>query len=772
MDLPLKNLALFLGNVGPIVPGNISPVIADFTSSEFSPHTGQSVTLTVAASDADGDPLSYAYAFIAGSGTITGSGATVTATADNVGANTVRVTVSDGNGGTATRTLDLTGMNASPAISDFSATEGNPYLGQSVTLTVTASDADFDPLSYAYAFTAGSGTITGSGASVTVTVNDLGTNTIRVTVTDGHGGSASQTLNLTGTNRDPVISSFTASELNPHPGNDVTLTVAASDADGDTLNYAYEFTAGSGTITGSGASVTAVVDNVGLNTVRVTVTDGKGGSAVQTLNLTGTNNSPVISDFTSSEFNPHPGQSVTLTVTASDLDGDTLAYAYDFTVGSGTIIGSGPSVDATVSNTGANTIRVTVTDGHGGSATQTLDLTGTNQAPTISSFTAAAGTIFNTGADTKTVTVSATDPDSDTLTYSYSVISGLGSASGTTTTGTYTSGTASGMSAARVTVSDPYGGQATSDVQIKVCGWRQLASVSPPTAREGHSAIFDGSGHMIIFGGQDSTGVINDVWQYTIATQTWTQLNSISPPLARKWHRAIYDGGGNMIVFGGGNLSLTGYNDVWQYAIAGQTWTELASPSPPAARISHSAIYNGSGGMIIFGGIQYGCCVRYDVWRYDIVGQTWTQLTSTYDPVRTLAAHSAIFDGAGNMVVFGGAGEDLATRYNNVWQYNIAGQAWTQLASVSAPLPRDSHGAFPDGSGGMIVFGGSDGVQWFNDVWRYDIAGQTWTQYTSVNGPSARQDFGLIYDGSGNMILFGGRSSTGNRNDVWIYVLP
>ena len=102
LNSPLQKIVPLFRN-GNQAPANNSPVIADFTANVTNPHPGQSVTLLVTASDADGDPLSYAYSFTAGSGTITGGGATVTAVVNNVGANTVRVTVSDGKGGVATK---------------------------------------------------------------------------------------------------------------------------------------------------------------------------------------------------------------------------------------------------------------------------------------------------------------------------------------------------------------------------------------------------------------------------------------------------------------------------------------------------------------------------------------------------------------------------------------------------------------------------------------------------------------------------------------------
>lgn len=202
------------------------------------------------------------------------------------------------------------------------------------------------------------------------------------------------------------------------------------------------------------------------------------------LNKRSGNADPVIEEFTSSIINPHPGQIVTLTVVANDPDGDLLGYAYEYTAGSGTILNSGSSSTAMANNTGSNTITVTVDDGHGGQTTKTLDLTGVNVSPIISSFNASTNTIFNNGTDTKTLAVIASDADGDDITYSYSVITGVGTVSGNSTSGTFTSGKSGGMSTVRVTVSDPYGGTATPDLQIKACG---------PNSSSASSEVISGS---------------------------------------------------------------------------------------------------------------------------------------------------------------------------------------------------------------------------------------------------------------------------------------
>lgn len=87
------------------------------------------------------------------------------------------------------------------------------------------------------------------------------------------------------TNTNPVIASVTVNPSSVQPGGVATVSVVASDADGDALTYSYIPTGGA--ISGSGASATWTAPTVGgAYSVAVTVSDGKGGIATGTGALT------------------------------------------------------------------------------------------------------------------------------------------------------------------------------------------------------------------------------------------------------------------------------------------------------------------------------------------------------------------------------------------------------------------------------------------------------------------------------------------------------
>ena len=79
-------------------------------------------------------------------------------------------------------------------------------------------------------------------------------------------------------NQPPTITSLVAVPTSLALGDGATVTCVAADPDGDTLNYAWEYTGG--TLQGTGSTVTWIAPSVvNTYTVKVSVTDGKGGVA-------------------------------------------------------------------------------------------------------------------------------------------------------------------------------------------------------------------------------------------------------------------------------------------------------------------------------------------------------------------------------------------------------------------------------------------------------------------------------------------------------------
>ncbi|PKP32712.1 MAG: hypothetical protein CVT99_03325 [Bacteroidetes bacterium HGW-Bacteroidetes-16] len=176
--------------------------------------------------------------------------------------------------------------NQNPEVSSVQVNPSSVTVNGMASISVSANDANGDELSYDY-FVSG-GSISGSGSSVSWNAPaNGGVFTVEVTVSDGKGeatGSGQLTV-LAPVNNNPVISSIQLSPTTANPGQVVSISVSANDADGDQLTYQYQVTGGA--VSGSGPSVSwTAPSQAGSYSVTVTVMDGEGGQAVSNGSIT------------------------------------------------------------------------------------------------------------------------------------------------------------------------------------------------------------------------------------------------------------------------------------------------------------------------------------------------------------------------------------------------------------------------------------------------------------------------------------------------------
>jgi len=346
-----------------------------------------------------------------------------------------------------------------------------------------------------------------------------------------------------------------------------------------------------------------------------------------------------------------------------------------------------------------------------------------------------------------------------------------------------------------------------------------------PSARKGHSAIYDPlRDRVIVFGGHDGT-YLNDVWVLSLAgTPTWAEIAPVGiPPAARSDHSAVYDPVDDRILIFGGAANP---NDVWELALGGvPTWKQLVpTGNPPPARAGHSAIFDPvRRRMLIYGGNW----TRNDLWALDLAGDPfWTQIvppgtqpygrgehTALYDPVRdrmiicggaqgsgygymvgdcralplvegaswelvgglALFEHAGFYDPQRDAIVVYGGNSDYGHRCNT-WRLPLDEPSPWELVSPAQPWSPSlsGHTAIHDPVGDrMVVFGGRPlgcGEPCASrGTWVYPLSGQPEWSYVDIFGPGERHDHTAVYDSRRQrMLVFGGDEVYFDRlNDTW-----
>ena len=296
---------------------------------------------------------------------------------DQTGNFDVTINVSNACGGSAGQTFTITVSNANqpPVITSTPVTAGQ--VGTAYNYDVNATDADGDTLNYNLAVAPAGMTIDAATGLIQWTPAAKGSYPVQVEVSDGRGGVDSQAFTVTVPNRPPQI--ITTPVTSAVAGSAYSYAVQAVDADGDTLTFSLPVAPTGMTIDPAAGVIDWLPAASGSFDVTVQVDDGDGGSDSQTftINVTAANQAPVITS--SPVLTAIINVAYIYTVTATDADGDSLAYSL-------TAAPAGMSIDPvsgliswTPAALGDVTVSVVVSDGNGGSASQTFTVTVVDQ---------------------------------------------------------------------------------------------------------------------------------------------------------------------------------------------------------------------------------------------------------------------------------------------------------------------------------------------------------------------------------------------------------
>ncbi|MFP4089544.1 MAG: tandem-95 repeat protein, partial [Cyclobacteriaceae bacterium] len=404
----------------------------------------EEVTLDASASsDPDGEITSYDWNW-GESGSATGVDPIVNLP---VGTTTITLTVTDDEGATATDQVVITINEPSdPTFTLSPATvEANEDFSGTIEVTINPDDTSAD-VSYSFnpaldAVTVAS--LSFDAATKTITIGSLananGTADIVITATDDVSSkTATQTLSLTisPVNDAPTATNVTASTAENAP---VTLTLPATDPDGDALTFSIVDQPGNGTLSAvSDYQVTYTPDAnfSGSDSFTFQASDGKGGTsntATASISVSNINDAPEVANPISniSVSESAPDQVIDISNVFSDPDGDalTLSVSNDNTALVTTTLEDDSTqlrLSFAAGASGTASISLIATDPGSLQATASFDVnvSAVNDAPTASDVT------VSTDEDIPVeITLAATDPEGDTLTYEVDTQPGNGTLS-------------------------------------------------------------------------------------------------------------------------------------------------------------------------------------------------------------------------------------------------------------------------------------------------------------------------------------------------------
>lgn len=205
--------------------------------------------------------------------------------------------------------------------------------------------------------------------------------------------------------------------------------------------------------------------------------------------------------------------------------------------------------------------------------------------------------------------------------------------------------------------------------------WTTLTAQSAagsPSDRFRPAFAYDPAGNrLVLFGGASAPGVsLSDCWEYDLNTNQWNQIPNPTPgttgPTGRFDCQMEYDAAtGSLILFGGqeSNTTSSRVGDTW--LLSGGTWVNLAPSTSPSARGLHAMTSRGApyNDIVLIAGRDAANVIQSDMWTWDGVGMTWTQVTpiNNTTPVTWVSGNGAVYDDVRQTVtIIGGPGNNVA----------------------------------------------------------------------------------------------------------------
>lgn len=310
------------------------------------------------------------------------------------------------------------------------------------------------------------------------------------------------------------------------------------------------------------------------------------------------------------------------------------------------------------------------------------------------------------------------------------------------------------------------------------------AYANNPSPRTGARMAFDEKeGVGVLFGGRgafdSATQLVHDSEETWFWTGTrWVQRFPVNHPAARNSHSMVYDSRRQRIVLFGGRRETDTYqgdptlfNDTWVWQNG--NWAPLSPAAAPPVRYNAGMTYDVvNDRMVLFGGSYVDANgdpqPRYDTWEFD--GTNWAQVGASGQP--TVAKPVLAYDAERKEVIM--MGIDGTTLAGVMFRYDSTAKTWTKITPAAMP-PCVNEGSmlFQPSNKTLFWMGGicnTGTTSPLDEVYEWD--GTNWTKVTLSNASVRAYAQAVAYDSERqNVVIYGGSNlgATDVRADVMTY---
>jgi hypothetical protein len=261
-----------------------------------------------------------------------------------------------------------------------------------------------------------------------------------------------------------------------------------------------------------------------------------------------------------------------------------------------------------------------------------------------------------------------------------------------------------------------------------------------------------------------------------LAMQSINPVSAVDSPSARLGATMFYDSvNQRMLLFGGGTQEsgITYFTDMWSYDYVTDTWTELLVENVPRG-FSLPATFDPDTKRLYVLDDDGGMCA------FDVENDVWVDLgPSGILPWRGMSSFG-YDERYRRIILFSGmTGTTTGNRFPaDTWAYDPVGNSWEKMSPSSSPGGRYGHSIVYDPIGQrMLMIGGHN---WTNTtpridsvtegVWSYDYGSDAWSRLDSSSVPTRRYWHAYsVNTDTGELMVCGGVKIESFLKDTWLF---
>ncbi|OMJ73406.1 hypothetical protein SteCoe_27918 [Stentor coeruleus] len=321
---------------------------------------------------------------------------------------------------------------------------------------------------------------------------------------------------------------------------------------------------------------------------------------------------------------------------------------------------------------------------------------------------------------------------------------------------------------------------------------------------------------LYIFGGRTSTGLKNDLWEFTLETLSWKSLEATNPPSIRRafaYTSYVEDGHEYFAIFGG--ESMTGkLNDLHVLNMTTFQWEErdLGIKNITTMSFSTMVYYNkcfflvNGLGSLKYNLILHRFCNDANYWVLELSNAMWGRgfisgivyneylylfsggykefseyivrvnlknSAFSFEELVSFNKISIIYFGLvanGNLAyIFGGYSEKNNMFTNELFSINLDNGLFTTISPRFETPEKRLQASMLVINGELYLFGGRNQDTLYNNMWIFNVESEIWRLETMTGDlPTPRYSFASDVDGNA-LIVFAGEDASGLKNDIFIY---